>query len=67
MQNNKNNIVDLKALNTIDVVLYDDIQSLKRNINTDSFTYVDIASFNAWQESLQEWPLLAEWDAWSQR
>ncbi len=48
-------------------LLSDDIASLKRNIKTGSFDYIDIASFTAWQEALKQWPLLAEWDAWSQR
>lgn len=48
-------------------LLSDDIASLKRNIKTGSFDYIDIASLTAWQEALKEWPLLAEWDAWSQQ
>lgn len=48
-------------------LLSDDIASLKRNITTGSFDYIDIVSLTAWQEALKEWPLLAEWDAWSQQ
>ena len=48
-------------------LLSDDIASLKRNIKTGSFDYIDIASLTAWQEALKQWPLLAEWDAWSQQ
>ncbi len=55
------------VLNGSDLVLSDDIKSLKKQLKTDSFDYIDIASMQAWKKSLREWPLLAEWDVWSKR
>ncbi|WP_205341875.1 BcsR/BcsP family cellulose biosynthesis protein [Denitrificimonas caeni] len=47
------------------VMLSDDIESLKKELNTGAFNYIDIASVEIWKKYLEEWPLLAEWDAWS--
>ena len=47
------------------VMLSDDIESLKKELNTGAFNYIDIASVEIWKKYLDEWPLLAEWDAWS--
>jgi len=47
------------------VMLSDDIESLKKELNTGAFNYIDIASVEIWKTYLEEWPLLAEWDAWS--
>jgi len=62
-----NKITDITAVHELDLLFYDDIKSLQRHIKTGSFEYVDIASVKAWKEALQEWPLLAEWEAWSQQ
>lgn len=43
----------------------DDIASLKSQLDTGSFDYVDIASLEAWERALEQWPLLAEWNRWS--
>lgn len=47
------------------VMLSDDIESLKKELNTGAFNYIDIASVEIWKKYLEEWPLLAEWEAWS--
>lgn len=44
----------------------DDIQSLTQYLHTGEFEYVDIMSHEAWQRALKQWPLLAEWQRWSQ-
>lgn len=43
----------------------DDIRSLMNQLDTGDFSYVDIAVVEAWQQALEQWPLLAEWDQWS--
>lgn len=44
----------------------DDLQSLKTQLDIGDFDYVDIASKRAWQAALAKWPLLEEWERWSQ-
>lgn len=48
-----------------DLMLSDDVFSLKKQLETGDFDYVDIASVQAWKRSLAEWPLLNEWNEWS--
>lgn len=44
----------------------DDIQSLTQYLHTGDFSYEDIMLQEEWQDALKQWPLLAEWHAWSQ-
>lgn len=62
MYDNKQAIL---AFNQTSLALSDDVELLKKQLKTNSFNYVDIASIQAWEASLAEWPLLAEWEAWS--
>ncbi|QEY57670.1 hypothetical protein FXF61_14760 [Pseudomonas sp. C27(2019)] len=55
----------ISAFNKTSLALSDDVELLKKQLKMDSFNYVDIASIQAWEASLGEWPLLAEWDTWS--
>lgn len=48
-----------------ELVLSDDIESLKKQIKVETLDYVDVASLQAWEKALQTWPLLAEWHVWS--
>lgn len=63
MHSNKNTPLTHKSGGMIS----DDIKSLKKHLKTGSFDYIDITSLQAWEKSLQEWPLLAEWDVWSKQ
>lgn len=58
---------DTTAIGHADLMLSDDIDSLKQHLKTGVFDYVDIASVQAWKKSLNEWPLLKEWDEWSNK
>ncbi|MEZ2720731.1 BcsR/BcsP family cellulose biosynthesis protein [Paenalcaligenes hominis] len=44
----------------------DGIQALAQYLHTDDFHYEDMMAQEAWQHALKQWPLLAEWHAWSQ-
>lgn len=44
----------------------DDIRSLAKHLAIGDFEYVDIVSLEAWKQALEHWPLLAEWQQWTE-
>lgn len=58
---------DISGVGHAELMLSDDIKALKKQLKTSVFDYVDIASLQAWKTSLDEWPLLKEWNEWSKK
>lgn len=56
-----------KKRNEIIVYDADDIESLLTQIDDGQLVYVDVALSQAWRKALQRWPLLHEWNEWSER